>query len=224
MNKFVSHGRETIRLAIQHGWFPGARYDDLSHARQFDRLGFLDCDWRKYNFGRHLAAAKATRPQMTVARDIERQTDLSQILHEANELSQYTDTVVLVPKALTLENDLEELLPPQYRLGYSVPTRHGATPLPPHAFRRSVHLLGGRPDVQRRLADQMKVLSFDCNRFALDAIYGDYFDGQTFRPHPDRPGYLGCIEASIVNINAMWQSYTKTASISPTEGLSDCAR
>ena len=50
--------------------------------------------------------------------------------------------------------------------------------------RRPVHLLGGRPDVQRRLAELMPVFSIDTNRFTLDAAFGDYFDGEMFRPHP----------------------------------------
>jgi hypothetical protein len=52
----------------------------------------------------------------------------------------------------------------------------------------------------------MDVVSFDCNRFTLDAQFGDYFDGRAFRPHP-RGGYEACIRASIRNINKLWRSY-----------------
>jgi hypothetical protein len=48
-------------------------------------------------------------------------------------------------------------------------------------FKRPVHLLGGRPDVQRLLAEIMPVVSLDCNRFTLDTAFGDYFDGDKFR-------------------------------------------
>jgi catechol 2,3-dioxygenase-like lactoylglutathione lyase family enzyme len=73
--------------------------------------------------------------------------------------------------------------------------------------KRPVHLLGGRPDVQRRLAELMPVVSMDCNRFTLDAAYGDYFDGETFRPHPVG-GYDRCLRDSIKNINKLWRGYT----------------
>ena len=56
----------------------------------------------------------------------------------------------------------------------------------------------------------MPVFSFDCNRFTLDASFGDYFDGEIFRPHPTG-GYERCIEESIININALWDDYDWTS-------------
>ena len=92
-------------------------------------------------------------------------------------------------------------------LGFSVPTKYGATHLHPSAFtNRAVHLLGGRPDVQRTLGNRLHVVSMDCNRFTLDAAFGDYFDGETFRPHP-RGGYCRCLRESVRNINALWDDY-----------------
>ena len=52
----------------------------------------------------------------------------------------------------------------------------------------------------------MPVVSFDCNRFTLDAAFGDYFDGETFRPHPVG-GYDRCIIDSVKSINKLWASY-----------------
>ncbi len=52
----------------------------------------------------------------------------------------------------------------------------------------------------------MNVISVDCNRFTLDAEFGDYFDGETFRPHP-KGGYKRCLRASILNINRLWETY-----------------
>ena len=145
---------------------------------------------------------------MTVARDMVNAEDLPRILDEAWMLSEHCRYVVVVPKAVPLALELNTLIPADFLLGYSVPTRHGRTTLSPDAFRRPVHLLGGRPDVQRRLADQMQVVSLDCNRFTLDAAFGDYFDGQTFRPHPTG-GYLRCITDSLRHINKLWTSYER---------------
>jgi hypothetical protein len=74
-------------------------------------------------------------------------------------------------------------------------------------FRRPVHLLGGRPDEQRRLAKYLNVVSIDCNRFTYDAMYGDYFKVNKFVPHPIG-GYENCIRNSIVNINSIWEGYS----------------
>jgi len=206
--KFVAHGKLTLKLAIQFGWRPGARYTNLRDIRglPFEEWGFLDIHWKRYCFAQHLAAAAQARPFITVARDIESIFKLDLILREAEELNRYASHVVIVPKDARLSGRLNELIPRQYILGYSVPTRYGSTPIKPEHFRRPVHLLGGRPDVQRRLAMQMPVVSLDCNRFTLDARFGDYFDGEIFRPHP-KGGYRRCIKDSIKNIEKLWQDY-----------------
>lgn len=115
--------------------------------------------------------------------------------------------MVIVPKDPKLARCLSTAIPQHYLLGYSVPSRYGSTPIEPIKFRRPVHLLGGRPDTQRRLATQMPVVSLDCNRFTLDAQFGDYFDGDTFRPHP-RGGYKTCLRDSIRNIEKLWNGYS----------------
>jgi hypothetical protein len=217
--KFVAHGKRVVSLAERNGWRPGARYTNLRDIKhvQFSGVGFLDIHWKKYCFTRHISAARITRPYMTVARDIECVTQLSSILAEARELQKYSSKVILVPKDLRLEKHLESIIPEDFVLGYSVPTRYGGTKIPTEAFRRDVHLLGGRPDVQRKLADQMRVISFDCNRFTLDAGFGDYFDGSKFKPHP-LGGYETCLQASISAINDIWSDYTLTR---PAEKIQD---
>ena len=120
---------------------------------------------------------------MTVALDIEEKRDLRRIIDQAYKLLDYAKYVIVVPKDPLLEGRLCRSIPKEFLLGFSVPTRYGGTKLSPEAFRRPVHLLGGRPDVQRQLANRMPVFSIDTNRFTLDAAFGDYFDGEIFRPH-----------------------------------------
>jgi hypothetical protein len=209
--KFVAHSKRVLDIAAKHGWKPGARYTntrDVRHTR-FSGIGFLDIHWKRYDFTRHLAAAQKLRPLLTVARDIESICQLDAVLDEASQLLRHARYVVLVPKDPLLHMRFEELLPPGYLLGYSVPTRYGGTTLSPENFTRPVHLLGGRPDVQRRIASLMPVASVDCNRFTLDAGFGDFFDGETFRPHPEG-GYENCLNDSISNINHCWADYNAT--------------
>jgi hypothetical protein len=206
MLKFVAHSRSVISIAMKYGWFPGARYTNLRDVRDFDRIGFLDIDWKNYSFNRHLEAVKATNPIMTVAQDILSIDNVNKVLFEAEILSEYSDHVIIVPKDPRLSEVMEELIPSNFLFGFSVPSNYGYTYICPNYFKRQVHLLGGRPDIQRMYADKMNVVSFDCNRFTLDATYGDYFDGISFKPHP-KGGYKTCIEDSIRNINKLWQSY-----------------
>lgn len=211
VERYVCHSRRVLALAERHGWRPGARYTNLRDVRHVDRLGFLDIHWQNYSFDLHAKAAATTNPCLTVARDIERVDELNRILDQASALAEHADRVVIVPKAPELAEGLTEHIPEQFILGYSVPTRYGGTEIPLGAFgRRPVHLLGGRPDVQRKLADRLNVVSLDTNRFTLDAAYGDYFDGETFRPHPEG-GYERCLEASLENMNALWTDYGQRA-------------
>lgn len=206
--KFVAHSKKAISIALTLGWHPGARYTNLRDVKSFRfcSTGFLDIDWKRYDFHRHLEAAAEQRPRLTIARDVESIFQLDSILREAEELRKYSELVAIVPKDRNLDGRLGELIPKEFILGYSVPTSYGATSVSTESFDRPVHLLGGRPDVQRRLADRLKVISLDCNRFTLDARFGDYFDGETFRPHP-RGGYERCLHDSIVHINALWLEY-----------------
>ena len=212
--KFICHGYQVNSLAVSLGWLPGARYTNLRDVRKFDRLGFLDIDWKDYNYRMHLQATKDTRPMLTVARDVVDLSELYYIIDEALELSQWADTVIIVPKDLRLKPLLPHVIPENFLLGYSVPTGYGGTQLPLACFTREVHLLGGHPARQRFLGEHLAVKSIDCNRFTLDATFGDFFDGETFRPHPIG-GYELCIRDSLLNINRLWENYC-TESISQT--------
>ena len=204
--KFVNYSKRIVQIAVGYGWMPGACYTNIRNVREFDKLGFLDVNWKRYDFKAHLEAAKVTRPMLTVAKDIEDIKELPLILEQAYQLLEYAERVIVVPKDEAFNESLDEAIPPEFILGYSVPTRYGGTTISTKCFNRPVHLLGGRPDVQRRLADKMPVISLDCNRFALDANYGDYFDGDIFRPHP-LGGYDTCVHDSLMNINRIWENY-----------------
>ena len=207
VTRYVCHSRRVWMIAKKYGWLPGARYTNLRDVRDADRLGFLDIDWKDYSFKRHMEAARATQPMLTVACDIVDIGRLDQTLDQAYELLECSDSVVVVPKDLRMTDGLCELIPDCFLIGYSVPTRYAGTEIPLSAFDgRPVHLLGGRPDHQRFLARDLNVKSIDTNRFTLDATYGDYFDGKTFRRHPSG-GYQRCLEDSLRNINALWLDY-----------------
>ncbi|WP_376987153.1 DUF6610 family protein [Bosea sp. R86505] len=171
MLKFVAHGPKVISLAMAEGWRPGARYTNLRDVRRVDFavLGFLDIDWKNYCFDAHLRAAIHVRPFLTVARDIECISQVDQVLREAVHLQRFSTRVIVVPKDVRLEEKLHRAIPDDFILGYSVPTRYGGTCISSEAFQRPVHLLGGRPDIQRVLANRMPVFSIYCNRFTFDA-------------------------------------------------------
>lgn len=206
--KFVAHSKKAIGMAKKHGWHPAARYTNMRDVKsfKFSSIGFLDIDWKNYNFDRHLETAFKYNPKITIARDIECIFQLESILKEAECLLKHSMHVALVHKDPKLNGRLSELIPQEFLLAFSVPTKYGGTKVSIESFDRPVHLLGGRPDVQRRLAEKLKVFSIDCNRYTYDARFGDYFDGEKFRPHPNG-GYDNCLDDSIKNINTLWENY-----------------
>lgn len=208
VRKYCNHSKKAIRIAIRNGWLPGARYTNLRDIKhlEFENIGFVDIHWKKYCFARHVDAVSELRPHMTVARDLECISELDTVIQQAEKLHEHCEHVVVVPKDKRLHGKVDDLIPPHFLLGYSIPTRYGDTELKLENFIRPTHLLGGRPDIQRRLAEVIPVYSIDCNRFTLDARYGDYFDGETFRPHPSG-GYEACLADSITNINTLWDDY-----------------
>ena len=208
--RFVASGKNIQKIASEFGWRPGARYTNLRDVREirFATRGFLDIHWARYDFKRHLAAAILKKPFITVARDVINIKLLDQVLDEALELQKYATHVVIVPKDPRLGNKLCRAIPKKFLLGYSCPSKYGSTLIPPEKFARPVHLLGGRPDVQRRLGEIMPVYSFDCNRFTIDAKYGDYFDGKKFRPLGYH-NYEHCLRLSFAGINEMWKGYPR---------------
>lgn len=207
--KFVAHSKKVISIAKEYGWHPGARYTNLRDVKTFgfnDR-GFLDINWKSYSYEKHVEAAAKTNPRLTIARDVECIFSLEKIIKEAETLLKYSGHVAIVPKDTLMNGRLKELIPKEFLLAYSVPSKYGGTEVSIESFDRPVHLLGGRPDIQRELAEKLKVFSMDCNRFTLDAKYGDYFDGIKFVRHPIG-GYERCIIDSIENINKIWSGYS----------------
>jgi hypothetical protein len=123
--KFVNHSATALEIAISHGWLPGARYTNLRDVRRFQKLGFLDIDWKRYDFVKHLEITSIARPIMTVACDVEHRRDLKRVVDQAYRLMEFSRYVVVVPKDRLLESKLGNSIPAEFLLGFSVPTRYG---------------------------------------------------------------------------------------------------
>ncbi len=204
MIRIICHGRPTMKLARRHGWLPGARYSNLRDVRGMDEVGLIDIEWETYSFERHLAAVKAVRPLITVARDLTSITDTPRLLAEIDLLRHYAKYVVVVPKTQRFASVRAHFKRRGNILGYSVPTGYGGTTVPmSHFANHDVHLLGGRPLAQFQLARKLCVMSFDCNSITIDAAFGKYFDGKRYIKSA-RSGYMRCIARSLQGVNELW--------------------
>lgn len=204
--KFAAHSKLVQDITTAYGWLPAARYTNLRDVRSYPSLGFLDIDWKHYDLDAHVRAAEKTRPHITIARDIENIDDLECILSEADRLLDFSERVAVVPKDVKFnETGIASLMPARFMLAYSVPSRYGGTDVQPHHFDRETHLLGGSPAKQLDLANKLQVYSLDCNRFTIDAKFGDRFDGSRF-VNARHLGYRECLRQSVIAINEAWDT------------------
>lgn len=150
---------------------------------------FVDNDYENYVHRVHLAAVKQFRPRYATVRDIMSKEQcqeagisyfsMDRIMDWAEELSEYSDNVIIIPKIPVIDK-----IPEKYILGYSVPTSYGGTPLPTEAFKgRRVHLLGGSPNRQIAYWSKLKdeVVSIDNNYIHKMGVKGNLWllDGRS---------------------------------------------
>jgi hypothetical protein len=185
---YLSEGGSTqgCCIATRSGWLYGIQSTNacypcpMSEFTKTHKVEFVDNDYFHYDHQAHLEVVKKLRPKYCTVRDIMNQSqceeagieffELSQILEWAEDLRQYAENVIVIPKYDCLSE-----IPDHFVLGYSVPTSHGGTPLPIEMFKgRRVHLLGGSPNKQIAYWQQIPedVVSLDNNYILLMAKYG----------------------------------------------------
>lgn len=206
-------------------WLVGMRSNKYAKCH----VDFMDADYMRPNWDRHLAMCKEHQPKYAVVPDMSDSIfdveDIRRALRQADILQQYAQVVYIVPK---LAQHIA-LIPEEYAIGYSVPSSNGAAT---YNFQRlagrRLHLLGGSPHFQMRLYREMKEYasfpSVDGNmlqRMAFRA--GKYWSGSLYsggwKEHPEKhtrkPNLaLECIEWSLENIRNAWLQKTPPLEVS----------
>lgn len=171
-------------LAVKSGWLYGYQSKDnpckAHEIQKAHKPQFIDNNYFNFDWERHLAAIKLHRPKYCTVMDVMTKEQCQesgvvfhqydQIIEWAEELSQYSENVIVIPKY-----DCISKIPEKFMLGYSVPTSHGGTPLPIQAFAgRRVHLLGGSPNKQIQFFERIpeSVVSLDNNYILKIANFG----------------------------------------------------
>ena len=128
-------------------------------ANPKNRVLFVDNHWQDYYHKRHLKIVKQHKPLLATVLDIEADTNLLEVLDQAQELSEFCGRVLLIPK---IKFDIEVKFP--FWWGFSVPTKYGGTTVECSFFKdKPVHLLGGSPRSQAEFARHLNVVSIDGN-------------------------------------------------------------
>lgn len=205
--------KERMQVALEEGWAPGTRSDYYVYPH-YRPLALLDVHWEGYDWPAHLRVAQAEHPWMAAVPDTMSADDLSRTLAMAEEIAPCCAHVMVIPKAPGVVPALPRVIGgTPVVLGYSVPTRYGATPLPVWDFSGwPVHLLGGTPLGQVRLAHYMDVVSADGNVACKVALRGAVITERGGREQLHRIlGYraenmpLVALRHSLRNIRTLWQ-------------------
>lgn len=153
--------RRNAEIAIDAGLRYGGRLPDTIYYRPY----FIDQEYKAPNRAAYMACAKQHRPHIATVLDLEREEQLPEIMSWAEEVSQYAQVMVLIPKfSGAIARLPKQINGKEVRLGYSVPTGYGGTDVPLSEFCGwPVHLLGGSPARQLDLAHYLDVRSVDCN-------------------------------------------------------------
>lgn len=157
----ASGNKRFAQIAIESGFEYGAKLPHVVHFPPY----FADQDWKKPNRAGYMAALAKHRPQVATVIDWEEQDQLSEVLSWAEEASQYVEVVIIIPKVPGGISQIPRRVDgKEIRLGYSVPTKYGGTELMSWEFAGwPVHLLGGSPQAQMRIAPYFNVVSTDGN-------------------------------------------------------------
>lgn len=158
--------RAFVEVAQAHGFMLGAQLPCTVYA---DSLYFADQNWKRPDRGAYMAALEVYRPTMATVLDLERPDQLPDVLSWAEEAAQWAKHVQIIPKVHGIIKRLPRSIGgATVVLGYSVPTKHGGTPVWPGEFAGwPVHLLGGSPQAQMRHYARLRgiadVISVDGN-------------------------------------------------------------
>lgn len=206
------------KIAIDAGFVYGAQLPGTTYYP----VEFADQDWKRPNRERYMTALAKHRPTYATVLDLERHDQLGEVLSWAGEAARHVDYVIIIPKAMGIIDAIPDTINgAQIILGYSVPSRFSGTSVPIWEFGdRPVHLLGGLPHAQMRLAHYLNVISADGNvskKMAMRCQYWSEAKGPRGHyvgpPEMDLTEYtnnahLEAWRRSCLNIMSAWEKLT----------------
>jgi hypothetical protein len=168
----AGNNKHLAEIAINAGFKFGVR----PPCSIFYPIYFADQDWKKPNRSVYMRTIEKHKPEIATVLDWEREDQFAEVMDWAEEITQYVNKVIIIPKVIGEVNRVPyKINGKDVILGYSVKSRYGSTPNPYWEFTdRQIHLLGGSPYRQyeaylclRNFAD---VVSLDCNYHQMKAM------------------------------------------------------
>lgn len=159
--------RRFFEIATKTGFLYGSQLPETVYGP----LHFADQDWKKPNLQKYLTELNKHRPFMASVLDLEKPEQLTEVLNWSEDVAPFVEEIMIIPKCFGVIAHLPRRIGGKnVRLGYSVPTKFGGTPVPVWEFCNwPVHLLGGSPQSQMKLFHYFHVVSVDGNMAQLMA-------------------------------------------------------
>lgn len=157
----ADRNKRFMNIALDTGFLPGVQLPSFTYYRPY----MADQEWKSPDRAQYMAALAEHKPRIATVLDWEQDDQLPEVMSWANEASEHCEIVVIIPKVWGGIQRLPRTIKgKEVRLGYSVPTKFGATDTPLSEFQGwPVHLLGGSPHVQLHYANLLDVKSADSN-------------------------------------------------------------
>lgn len=196
--------RRLAAIAREAGMLYGTRHDDSPAYRPY----MVDINWKAYHWhGDYLPKIMAWQPVMAMVPDYEHEWQRGAMLTMAQQLVERgVERVMVCPKF----PGAVAHIPDWCLVAVSVPSSYaGFLPDPAELVGRRVHLLGGSPQVQMRLAREyagrgITVSSVDGNSVNLASSRGTFYEGGRWL-NLGQVGKYAAFTASTRNIMTAWR-------------------
>lgn len=185
----IDSSRAILGAASSKDWLDGFTPDFLDFP-------FTDPD---ATFTDHLEVVREVRPALTVAPDIEKGRTLSEVVNMGDELLQYSDSVIVVPKTVHPSE-----VPDRFRVGVPLADFGSSAPWAAWDYQDCgpVHLLGGGPARQLTTGGCIPVASVDTATLGKVSRYG-VWNGKCIDA-PDEWDYRRRLAESLDNYADVW--------------------
>jgi hypothetical protein len=150
-------------------------------------------------FDAHHNVVRSEKPRYAVAPDIDERVSFRDGIEWADELAEYAETVIVVPKTV-----MPVEVPDRFRVGMPCQNKYDPFPWKWTDYQpvEEVHLLGGSPVVHREIMKYyVPVESVDTTVPITSAKYGDYWNGEKWSPSD--LGFYDCLARSYRHLRLM---------------------
>lgn len=208
---------QLAEIAIEEGWLYGSQPSKVKHKVSFCDLDYKRCD--NAYLDRYARFVQCCHPKYATVPDLFSIDDVDNVLRFAEErIANYVEVVIVIPKVSGVLADIPQMIGrSKVILGYSTPTRYGATSVPALEFAasgRQIHLLGGSPKKQMELYRYLPVVSADGNmmlKMATTRCLSWSAKSQNF----ERVADLGLRESFRWSCREIYQAWKDTCALNP---------